>query len=109
VRKRYRRASIEISGSSYAEIGFTYELGYGLPDNEQPSPAMYESKFSSSYWDSMTWDAFVWDGKTLSPTEAEMNGTAENVALILYGQSDYINEFTINSVILHYSMRRGIR
>jgi hypothetical protein len=109
LRKRYRRASIEVSGSSFAEIGFTYELGYGLPDNEQPSPAMYESNFSSSFWDDMTWDAFVWDGKTLAPNEVEMTGTAENVALILYGESDYISEFTINSVILHYSMRRGLR
>jgi len=109
VRKRYRRASAEISGSSYSEINFTYELGYGLPDNEQPMPALYTSNFSSAYWDSMTWDAFTWDGKTLSPSEVEMNGTAENVALMFYGNSTFINEFTINSVILHYSMRRGLR
>jgi hypothetical protein len=109
IRKRYRRASIEMSSDTFSEIGFSYEIGYGLPNNEQPSPRLYEVPFSTAYWDSIAWDSFVWDGKTLSPTEVEMTGTAENVALLFYGQSDFINEFTINSVIIHYSMRRGIR
>jgi hypothetical protein len=109
IRKRYRRASIEMTGTSYAEFDFGYELGYGLPINEQPNAYGYESQFSSAYWDSFIWDAFVWDGKVLAPTEVEMTGTAENVALRFFGESDYIGEFTLNSVILHFSMRRGLR
>jgi hypothetical protein len=109
VRKRFRRASIEMTGTSYAQFSFGYELGYGLPDNEQPNNYAYESRFSPAYWDSFVWDAFTWDGKVLAPTEVEMTGTAENVAIRIFGASDYIGEFTINSVILHYSMRRGLR
>lgn len=109
IRKRYRRASAEITAASYAELNFTYEVGYGLTDNEQPMPEQYASRFSSAYWDSMTWDAFTWDGRTLAPTELEMTGTGENVALIFYGNESFINEFTLNSVIIHFSMRRGLR
>jgi hypothetical protein len=109
IRKRLRRASIEMTGTSYAQFNFGYELGYGLPDNEQPNNYTYESRFSPSYWDTFVWDSFTWDGKVLAPTEVEMTGTAENVAIRVFGSSDYIGEFTINSVILHYSMRRGLR
>jgi hypothetical protein len=109
VRKRFRKASVEVTGSSYAEFRFGYELGYGLPDNEQPYELVYETRFSSSFWDSLVWDQFTWDGKTLAPSETEMTGTAENVALRLRVGSNFIREFTINSVILHYTMRRGLR
>jgi hypothetical protein len=109
IRKRYRRASIEMTGTSYAEFQFGYELGYGLPTNEQPTAFNYQSQFSPAYWDTFVWDAFVWDGRVLAPTEVEMTGTAENVALRFFGDSDYIGEFTLNSVILHFSMRRGLR
>jgi hypothetical protein len=109
IRKRYRRASIEMTGTSYAEIQFGYELGYGLADNEQPIAAAYESRFSPAYWDTFVWDLFIWDGKVLAPTEVEMAGTAENVGLRFFGESNYIGEFTLNSVIFHYTMRRGLR
>jgi hypothetical protein len=109
IRKRYRRASVEVSGNAYAEFHFGYELGYGLPDNEQPVDETYDVRLSLAYWDSFTWDAFVWDGKVLAPTEVEMTGTAENIAVRIFGDSDYVKEFTINSVILHYTMRRGLR
>jgi hypothetical protein len=109
IRKRYRRASVEMTGVAYATLQFGYELGYGLPDKEQPVSQTYESLFSPAYWDTFVWDAFTWDGKVLAPTEVEMTGTAENVGLRFFGESDYVGEFTLNSVILHYSFRRGLR
>lgn len=109
LRKRWMRASAEITGQAFAEFAFGYELGYGLPDNEQPMAASYEVRFSPALWDQFTWDNFTWDGKVLAPTELEMLGTAENVALRFGGESDFVGEFTINSVIMHYIIRRGLR
>jgi hypothetical protein len=63
----------------------------------------------SSYWDEFVWDNFVWDGKEVSPTEIEMLGTGENVAIRISSSSDLFKPFTVNSIILHYSMRRGLR
>lgn len=109
LRKRYRRASLEMTGSDYAEFQFGYELGYGLPDHEQPIDEEYETRFSPAYWDTFTWDDFTWDGKVLAPSEVEMTGTAENVAVRIFGEYDYVGEFTLNSLILHYTIRRGLR
>jgi hypothetical protein len=107
--KRFRRGSLEITGTSYAEFAFSYDLGYGSTEYEQPTQRSYESNLISSFWDSAIWDAFVWDGRTLAPSEVEVEGTAENIAVRVASISSIYQSFTVNSVILHYSMRRGIR
>lgn len=110
IRKRYRRASIELRGNYYAAIGFGYQLSYGTDSIEQPNVTEYASNFSGvPRWDSFSWDSFIWDGRTLTPTECEMNGTGENVQFVLASTSDYIASYTINSIIYHFSSRRGIR
>lgn len=109
VLKRYRKGSLEISGTGYAEFTFAYELGYSTPLIGQPIGSVYESALIASYWDSVNWDAFVWDGRTLAPSEVEVNGTAENIAVRISSISDIYPPFTVNSVILHYTLRRGLR
>ena len=107
--KRYRRASLELTGSGYAEFNFGYLLGYSTADLDQASNRTYTSSLSPVYWDSFTWDNFVWDARTLAPTEVECNGTAENIALSVTSSSAISQSFTINSAVIHYSPRRGIR
>lgn len=107
--KRYRRASVDASSDGYAEISFGYGLGYASSLIPQGNTVGYPLPFSPSYWDSFTWDMFVWDGKTLFPTECDMFGIAENVQLTLGSDSAEYGAYSINSVILHYSTRRGLR
>lgn len=109
VRKRYRRASVEASSDGYAEIGFGYALGYGNTETPQGVTVGYPMPFNPVYWDSFTWDNFVWDGKTLFPTECELLGTAENIQITLSSDSAEFQPYAINSVILHYTPRRGMR
>lgn len=107
--KRYRKASVEMTGESYAEIEFSYDLGYRSAFIDQPDGFNASSDLRSSYWDSFTWDRFVWDGGELSPSEIEMNGTAENVSIRVSSVSNLFLPFTVNSIILHYTPRRGLR
>lgn len=107
--KRYRRASLELTGDSYAEFSFAYDLGYRTPELEQPADQVYANDLRASYWDSFTWDNFVFDGRDLSPTEVEVTGTAENIAIRISSVSNLFKPFTLNSAIVHYTMRRGIR
>lgn len=109
VLKRYRKASVELTGDSYAELAFGYDLAYRSIALSQPLDANYSNDLRSSYWDSMNWDNFVWDGADISPTEVEVQGTAENIAIRLSSSSAIFQPFTVNSIIVHYSMRRGLR
>lgn len=107
--KRYRRASIEAASDGYTEVSFGYALGYGNTDIPQGVSIGYPMPFSPAYWDNFTWDNFTWDGKTLFPTECELSGTAENIQITLGSDSAEFQSYAINSVILHYSTRRGLR
>jgi hypothetical protein len=107
--KRFRKASVELTGDSYAEIAFGYDLGYRSVELEQASGAVYSNDLRSSYWDEMVWDNFVWDGRDISPSEIELMGTAENLGIQISSVSAIIKPFTVNNIIVHYSMRRGLR
>jgi hypothetical protein len=107
--KRYRKAAVELSGDSYAEIQFGYDLGYRSTAITQPEDASYQNDLRSSYWDEMVWDNFVWDGSDISPSEIEVTGTAENVAIRISSNSDLLQSFTVNNIIVHYTLRRGLR
>ena len=107
--KRYRKGSLEITGTGFAEFSFSYDLAYSSLDMSQDLQLTYQSNLVSSFWDNVDWDNFVWDGRTLAPSEVEVRGTAENIAIRVASISDIYPSFTVNSAILHYSMRRGLR
>lgn len=109
--KRWRKTSIEMQGSSYAEISVGYGLAYGSTEEIQPTPVTYASNLFQTNWDAsgVTWETFFWDGRALFPTEAEMIGTSENVQVTLTFGTDYLYPFTMNSLIHHYTPRRGMR
>jgi hypothetical protein len=110
VLKRFRAGSIEMQGSSYAEIKFGYQLGYGSALIAQPMPVPYGLNFAGvPVWDTFIWDNFTWDGQNLQPTDVDMVGTAENFQVVISSATNYIAAYNVNSVIAHYSMRRGLR
>ena len=108
--KRYRKASVEMTGDSYAEFAFGYDLGYRSENISQPiDQDIVNNLRAGFYWDGFVWDNFVWDGSDVSPAEVEVNGTAENIAVRFTSVSNLFQPFTVNSVILHYTPRRGLR
>jgi len=107
--KQFRKCALEISGNYYAEFTFGYSLGYGSTEFEAGTTSSQTSTLSGTNWDSFTWDAFFWDGVTLSPSECDMTGTAENVSIKFSGSSDEFQPFTFNSAIVHFTERRLMR
>ena len=107
--KRYRKASVELTGDSYAEFNFGYDLGYGTPNIDQQGDTRYANDLRAAYWDAFTWDNFVWDGRDISPSEVDVTGTGENMSIRLSSISNLFKPFTLNSIIVHYSPRRGLR
>jgi len=109
VMKKYRHAMLEVQGSSYVEFQLGYSLGYGTTNIDQPGNQSMTTIFASTYWDAFTWDAFTWDGTTLLPSEIDIGGDAENIAVTIYGSSDMYAPFTVTGAILHYTPRRALR
>jgi hypothetical protein len=110
VLKRYRALSIEFQGAGYAETRFGYQLGYGSSQIAQlPDIDAILRLTGISVWDTFIWDNFIWDGADLLPTDLDLTGTAENIRFQVSSGTNYIEPYTVNSFIYHYSMRRGLR
>ena len=110
IQKRYRGATFEVQGSSYATFDVTSELNYGESDRPQGSDATPAAvSLSLAYWDTFTWDTFIWDGRSLAPNEVELQGTGENIAIRVDSTSDKYRAFTINSITLHYTPRKALK
>lgn len=112
VLKRYRKASLEMQATSYVSMRFGYSYAYASTYEIQPASTAHTSSLTSSSWDSgVSWDqsGIFWDGQSIGPTEVDMVGTGENVQVTLSSGTDYLYPFTINSIILHFSSRRGLR
>jgi hypothetical protein len=108
--KRFRAASIEVQGDNYTEIQYGYQLGYNSDQIAQiPDTSAVLNLGTVPFWDSFVWDEFTWDGSGLFPTDVDETGTAENVRVTITSGTNYIAPYTINSIIHHYSMRRGMR
>lgn len=108
-RKHYNSGMFEMTGAGYADFSFTFDLSYGSGDSDMAPSQALASSFSAGRWDVGTWDAGVWDGRTLIPTEFDLTGSAENIALRIAGSSDYQDPFTFNGVFLHQKARRNVR
>lgn len=108
--KRYRAATFEVYGESYAAFNVSFDLAYGSTDRvQQTASADTEVLLQGVNWDDFTWDQFVWDGRNLAPTEIGIDGSGENIATRVFGSSAAYKSFTLNSLILTYSPRGRLR
>lgn len=110
IMKRFRRTSIEMQGNFYAEFSFGYQFSYGSDKVIQPPTIDYTSSFfGAPAWDTFVWDAFTWDGVTIGPSNVRTVGRAENIQYTIRSATNYIQPYIINSMMIHYSMGRGLR
>lgn len=107
--KEFYGGFLEISGTSYSTFSLAYELGYGRTTVPQPESIPHEVELSSAAWDEFTWDAFYWDGKTLVPDEFGMEGSGNNVAIIIRGDSDLDGSIKLSGALLQYRPRVDFR
>lgn len=110
LRKRFRRLILEMQGSSYvdAQIGYSFDWASArvLPHAFMPAAGEFSPLVK---WDEMIWDTFFWDGKSSDSISVGLDGSGENVQMLMSVDSDYTEEFTVPSVIFHYTPRRGSR
>ncbi|MBV8666741.1 MAG: hypothetical protein JO269_09675 [Burkholderiaceae bacterium] len=107
VRKRYRRAVFEGYVNAYAQVNFSYDLGYGDP-NVQPSAPVPDTSLggASGYWDQFTWDQFTWDSQVVGTPQISLQGTEKNISFLLYSNYAQFQPHTFQGLTLIYSPQR---
>lgn len=111
--KQYRHASLETKAQGFVEVGFTYEIGYGITTFVQPISAARRYTFIAQGDNDWTltglWGQGVWGGRALGEIDMEIAASGQNVMANIDAGTDYIPSFALNSLTLHYSVRRGLR
>jgi len=110
IRKRFRKAVIEVQSEAYVELNVSYSFDWATPFIQPHANIVQSGDFAGlSFWDSMIWDAFYWDGRTDDAISVELQGTGENLQMQVFCNLDFIEEFTLPSVVFHYTPRRANR
>lgn len=109
VLKRYRRITLEATGTDYALFRMTYSLSYGNASSAQPDTVTIESDYKVPYWDSFDWDAFVWDGQALQVHSKAVSGVGENISIQLSGSDNYSSPIKFSGALIEYSPLRNMR
>ena len=110
LRKRYRRLVLELQGEAHIDMRVGYSFDWAtagtLPHLFVDGSADLSGRAN---WDNMFWDAFFWDGRTNDVVSVELQGSGENLQMIVIVDSNFTDEFTLSSAVFHYTPRRGNR
>ena len=109
VLKKYQDLTMEATGTGYAEFSIATELGYNSLDISQPASQTEALEFTSTFWDDFVWDNFIWDGFGLGPTSVKIEGSAENLSIVIRKNSDFFNPISLTGAMIRFSFRRQLR
>ena len=95
--------------TDHVEITVAARMGPELTASPAEEVSHISEAEVDAQWDHFQWDSFWYDGELLSPMELDVRGTAERIQLYFKGSSDYLEPFTMTSIISRYFKRRGVR
>ena len=107
IRKRYRRAVMEVYAYGYCQVSVTYDLGYSNPNVMTPAAIPSQNlSGGGGYWDQFTWDSFSWDSQLVEQPRISMTGTERNVSFLFYGNRAQDQQFTLQGITIFYTSQR---
>lgn len=106
MRKRFRKAVLEMGATGYAAVRFQPEFTNGDADVGTHRLQVGEVAGGGGYWDVDEWDTFFYDARLVSSPAFSIEGTGLNMALLFYSSSDADLGHTLQGMQIHFSPRR---
>lgn len=106
IRKRFRKAVLEMAASGYASIRFQPEFSYGDPDVGTHRTQTADVAGGGGYWDSSNWDEFFYDAQLVSSPAFRIEGTGLSMALLFYSSTVLDLGHILQGMIIHFSTKR---
>ncbi len=108
--KKYRKATVELTGSGYAEYDFGYRLGYQSGNISQPSEQSDVISMTAKDLDTdFDLDSDYLDGEIIKGGAFDLCGNAENISMTFRGGGISSYPITINGILVLYSLAREKR
>jgi hypothetical protein len=110
IRKRYRRAQLDLQTQGAVTLSFAADIDYGSPDALQPRNFTNDAIFGGGgYWEAADWDQVYWDAQVISNAQFDLDGTGVNLSLSVVHDSAVTPPFTLHSIQIDYEPRRRER
>lgn len=109
IRKNYRRTVFHVEAQGYAEFKVGHDLGFGKRSIRQ---SRLQSEFlvgKGGFWDSFVWTEFVWDTPIVEEINVYTPGNGDSIALIVAGDSEITEQFTLQTCIPYFKINRPER
>ena len=113
LRKRFRRADLEIQSSKPLTLQFVSDLTYGSLESDSDVSGLTTGDVpvidifaGGGFFDTDDWDTFYWDGQNISTARAELSGTGENIGFLIFNESASAQPYVLQGITIHYDPRR---
>lgn len=106
VRKRWRKAVVELDGQGYIEMAVTPDISYSSPFVSGPMTTSIVASGGGGFWDTSGWDTFTWDSTVITTSDIKLFGTGINLGMLFHQYAKDTEPFTLQSMIVHYDQRR---
>ena len=101
VRKRFRRAVVEVATEGYAQINMSYDLGFSNPNVQPSAPAPDQVMVGAGgYWGQFTWGQFTWGAPTVATPTITLEGTEKNISMLFYGNRAQDSAHTVSGITI---------
>lgn len=109
IRKNYRRTVFHVEATGYAEFEIGHDLGFGKRSIRQSRLQDQSLLGKGGFWDSFVWTAFVWDTPMVEELNVYTPGNGDSIALIVAGDSEITEQFTLQTCIPYFKINRPER
>ena len=114
MRKKFRRADLELSAPAQLDLRVQSDLTYSSAESSSSVDALdnvvnipsIDIIGGGGFWDTDNWDQFLWDGQNITTARAELRGTGENISFLIFNETAKTDPFVLQGITLHYDMRR---
>jgi hypothetical protein len=108
-RKSYLRTVLQAKATNTAQVAVGYDLSFGDADVLPGASQSQIGTGGGGYWEQFTWDSFNWDAPYVTEYTIDTPGNGRSMALLIVGDTDIDEPYTISSAIIHYKFRRQER
>lgn len=103
-KKRFRKLTIEADVGRSTTINFRQLMDYGDGNYAAGQVAGGDFVTGGGVFDSAQWDTILWSAPLVGQAEANIDGVGRNMSLLLWHEDDFMPSFTVQGLILHYSI-----
>lgn len=113
MRKRFRRADLELNAPQTLSLQFASDLTYSTAEVSSGITQLTTIDIEEvdifgggGFWNDVNWDDFLWDGTAIATARADLSGTGENISFLIFNESAKAAAWEMQGITLHYDQRR---